>query len=96
MLQQPLPFMAISCDGYLLSNIVFIVCCSRARCQRTVLAVGRQAFVPRSLLVSIEQEREQEQEYLFDPKNVYVVYFVDTVNIIKIIWLPMTYQLNNF
>ena len=28
--------------------------------------------------------REQEQEHFFDPKNVYVVYTVDTINIIKI------------
>ena len=28
---------------------------------------------------------QEQQEYLFDPKNVYVVHTVDTINIIKII-----------
>ncbi len=30
-----------------------------------------------------EGRLEQEQSYLFDPKNVYAVYTVDTINIIK-------------
>ena len=30
------------------------------------------------------EEPEPEQEYLFDPKNVYVVYTEDTISIIKI------------
>ena len=41
-----------------------------------------------------EQEQEQEKEYLFDPKNVYVVYTIDTGNIIKIIIiLPISVSL---
>ena len=43
---------------------------------------------------SNKQEQEQEQEYLFDPKSVHVVYTIDTINIIKIVWLPMTSHVN--
>ena len=49
-----------------------------------------------SSFLSFHTGCEQEQKYLVDPKNVYVVYTVDTINIglIKIIWLPMTYHVN--
>ena len=35
-----------------------------------------------------------EQDYLFDPKNVYVVYTADTINIIKMLWLSLASHVN--
>ena len=55
-------------------QMVCVICVYRPHTGRT--EAEKEAFI---------EEQEQEQEYLFDPKNVYFVSTVDTINIIKII-----------